>query len=578
MAEPAAEKTEAPKTFSGRVAELAWQALPAIAGAIGVIGFVALVGGAIQWVRFWSAGLPADQAVRAMPEAELVTIGAVSLVAFTVLGLLLVLLLYVLDSDGNASIGTLRGLFVLATVETAFALLSADLPKEEYFGLIPALLIVFILSYLALADLPKRLRKREERDAADDALRAALAAFRAAHDRYEDARQTQRESAPDRAVLTLMRQATTGLRRARRDWRRALDAWVAAAASPVEGEHRQKVIAPFRDPDNGANGDPVPPPTDAQLEATIDSEPVKGGDKSAKGEGKPAKGGRAPHRGEDRWAAWKRFLRWAAWKRFLRAAWKRFLDWRVIAVLAIVLLCIALGVLANAGDAGQNEEERLLAAGLVAVILLGAANFGLARATRRFAWYGVGALLSLILFGATMNIGRTIVDPVVQPLALVRKSDDRALCGVYITETDKRIYIGRVVEDDHEESGEMGADLNSGRMFWVRSDDVDVVTVGPPQEIEDAEIRARLLTNEVVADRPEKAGPTGPSGPSGPTGPTAPARPGGPTGATGPTGPTGPADVLYPCATPEITEERADRLNAGEAHGVRSKPARHQSP
>lgn len=80
---------------------MALEAVPAIAGAVGFVGFVALIGGAIEWTRFWAAELPADQAVGAIPETELVTVGAVSTILFTLLGLAAVLLVYLLDRQAT---------------------------------------------------------------------------------------------------------------------------------------------------------------------------------------------------------------------------------------------------------------------------------------------------------------------------------------------------------------------------------------------------------------------------------------------------------------------------------------------
>ena len=543
MAEPAATQTEQPRGALARLGELAWQALPAIAGAVGILGFVALVGGAIQWVRFFSAGLPADQAVRVMPEAELVTIGAVSLVAFAVLGVLAVLLLYSLDSNGNASIGTLRGLFALAGVETLVALLSADLPWEEYAGLVPALLIVGGIAYAALSGVPARLRERDARRRADDTLRAALLPFRAAQDRYDDVLFQMKGTPPNGPLMILLREASMELRRARREWNRALDAWIAAGPEE-EREHRRAATERFRDVPANGEEQPVRPPAEAQLAAVIASKPELEPKPKPKPKPRPKAKRRRP---APRTAAEPGML--AEARRWFREARRWFRAFRVrLALAAIALLVAGMVVLAIAGPDGQDEEERLFAGGLFVVILLAAANFGLARATQRFAWYGVGALLSLILFGAAMNIGRTVIDPEVQPLALVRKSDQRALCGVYVTETDKRVYLGRVVGD--EGKNEIGADLGSGRMFWVPSADVDVVSIGPRQEIEDAEVRARLLTNEVLADRAEKPAP-----------------------AQGGAADTL-QDALTACATPAITEERVDELKPA----VRRSPARHPAP
>jgi hypothetical protein len=533
--------TDPPKGTLTRLGELAWQALPAVAGAIGVLGFVALVGGGIEWVRFWSAGLPADQAVRAMPREELVTIGAVSLVGFMVAGLLVVLILYVLDSDGSAtSINTLRGLFGLAVVEMLATLLYVDRPWGTLVLVGIAFVVVGVLAYRALADVPQRLRERDERKAIDEALREAWESFRSAQDRYDDAWFQVRptpggngEPEPGGGQLVALRQATLLLRRARRDWQRALANWEGAAPAGQE-VRREQAARSLR------SGTADEPPPEAALDSALAPAPAGAPDLKR-----------------------------------VRAAWP--------ACVAAALLAAYLADRAAAGDI----EWRLLTGVLIVVVLLTAANFALARATQRFAWYGLGALMSLILFGAALNIGRTILDPKVQPLALIRKSDQRPLCGVYVTETDKRIYVGRVVKD--EGRNEFGSDAGSGRMFWIPSADVDVVSIGPLQAIEDAEVRARLLTNEVLGDRPQKAAPA--AKPIVRTTVRKISRPGHkrsveksvtdvaevplPEKAALPPAKPGaalPGDDFTPCATTPMSEARVDKLKPA----ARRIPARHR--
>jgi hypothetical protein len=85
--EPAAEGS--PPEQSGvwaTVRDLVPNILTALVGAVGVVGFVSVVGGAITWNRFNSVELPADQAVAALPKSELVTIGVSALVVFLLLG------------------------------------------------------------------------------------------------------------------------------------------------------------------------------------------------------------------------------------------------------------------------------------------------------------------------------------------------------------------------------------------------------------------------------------------------------------------------------------------------------------
>src|SRR5204863_6945698 len=57
-------------------------------------------------------------------------------------------------------------------------------------------------------------------------------------------------------------------------------------------------------------------------------------------------------------------------------------------------------------------------------VVLVVADFLVARATSKFAWYGVAVFFSVLLFGAALKIARPFRDPVAQLVALLRKCDD----------------------------------------------------------------------------------------------------------------------------------------------------------
>lgn len=71
--------------------------LGAVASAIGVIGFVAAVGGIVYWLRFTHLNLPADTMVASIPRDALVATGLSTLLPFIVWGFIAVCLAYILD-------------------------------------------------------------------------------------------------------------------------------------------------------------------------------------------------------------------------------------------------------------------------------------------------------------------------------------------------------------------------------------------------------------------------------------------------------------------------------------------------
>jgi outer membrane murein-binding lipoprotein Lpp len=74
------------------------QVLGAVGTGIGVLGFVAAVGGMIVYTRADAAGLPADHALGVVPRASLVATGAVTLVPAVALAFLFVLLLFCVNA------------------------------------------------------------------------------------------------------------------------------------------------------------------------------------------------------------------------------------------------------------------------------------------------------------------------------------------------------------------------------------------------------------------------------------------------------------------------------------------------
>jgi hypothetical protein len=76
-----------------------WQQLGPILGAIatgvGVLGFVTFVGGAIEYARLATAGLPAEEAVAIIPTSNLVVVGATKLVPALIIALMATAAFYV---------------------------------------------------------------------------------------------------------------------------------------------------------------------------------------------------------------------------------------------------------------------------------------------------------------------------------------------------------------------------------------------------------------------------------------------------------------------------------------------------
>jgi hypothetical protein len=345
--QPAPPAPPAPNTPIGSflpagLKDLALKALVASATAIGFTGFVAVLGGAILWVRFYSARLPADQAIAVMPTGDLVVFGAVTLVTFFVLGGLTVLASYLLDPHAGPTASTRRILITLVAIEMAYAIAITPFGDNwKRLGLIALVAVIGVAGELALTKLGS----------------------------------------------------------------------VDLTSSP------RKCL----------------------------------GDKTTR--------------------------------------------WPYVAKIGLYLLV----VVAIAGAVLLANPELWLGGVLLVAALLGRAVMRVARLSgNNFGWYGVALFLSVVLFGAALNVLRTIDLPQVQPAALLRENDAEGVCGLYITETDDRIYLART--DLAEPEGKRPI-RTSGRIFWVPREDVTDFSVGSLQSIRDAEKRAPVLRRELLLDR-----------------------------------------------------------------------------
>jgi hypothetical protein len=153
-----------------------------IVGALGgTATLVAAGGGAITWARFHQAGLPADQAVAATPNTELVTVGAVALAVYGVLGALAVLAAYRIDRRGTPGKHTQRSAAVLAVAAVASAIwLSEPSTTQAVLGAIVTLAATAIVWFAVHLGLRRRTHAGQLPVAAGVALVVTLAIAAAA--------------------------------------------------------------------------------------------------------------------------------------------------------------------------------------------------------------------------------------------------------------------------------------------------------------------------------------------------------------------------------------------------------------
>jgi hypothetical protein len=456
----------------GRLSELAWQALPAIGSAIGFAGFVAVIGAAIELIRFHAAHLPAVQAVQAVPRPELIIVGAIALAGSVAGGVLAVLVVYLADNEGGATVRTVRGLVAVAVAEMLVTLIY--IPKTDwwiYVLLVGWLLAIGLIAVVVVGEVIRNFRNRDALKLAHVAVLEARERLGATTAALAAAIETAAE-VKEASTLKAREQARIAMPLAEHEWRRTLREWEAAAddiASDLPVPEARRLARVRR---KIARYDTEPPTIDA-LEASLDL-----------AENDTAHVFRA---------VGVRLLSIARELGHGLAGSTRGAGFLLILlgpgsfVVGVVLVA-------------SNGTFSWLVLVLVIVMILAVANLLVARATEKFAWYGVAVFFSVLLFGATLTIAKTLDKPLARPTALVRKGDYQGICGVFIAQTADRVYIGRMARG--------GSRSRPGLIFWIPTADVDLVSVGQFQPIgPDFSRTAVSMLAQLYRDRAEQPSP-----------------------------------------------------------------------
>ncbi|HZO60588.1 MAG TPA: hypothetical protein VFB51_12930 [Solirubrobacterales bacterium] len=403
--------------FSRLLTAISTQIIPVLVSAAGFAGLVAFVGGITMYARFYAAQVPPEQAVDAMPDPELIVVGAATMAVFGIAGALAVTTAYVLDKGGRQTKGMARTLVILAVIGGLVACIIADENGPQAWvacGLVVGagllVLAVFGLFGELTDDLPPT----------------------------EDERTVQKEG-------------RTSPAHTRENWRAVLRA---------SQEHERERVA---------------------------------ADRQAKEAARAAKSARdaANHRREER-RGLNRLLMPPHVERPDKGRPMRFRlnsDGR---------FWVAFIGLASAVLVWRLLDDEWLGIAILLAFGLPWANYGVAAGTgATFAWFGVSIFFAVVLFGSYLAVADTVDDPKLQPAAVVRKGDwpDGGVLGVYITESDKRLYLATV-------SAGCGKDEvrdDSGRLFWVPKDDVRAMSIGRAQDVKDAAVAAPRMLQALIA-------------------------------------------------------------------------------
>lgn len=379
---------------------------PAVLTVGGFVGFLAFAGSVIVWTRFEAAEVPPDQAVAAYPQGELVAVASALLLIFGFVGVLAVLSFFLINREGEATIGVFRGLLGLLAVEGLAAIAFVDAPWDQSKLLAAELFLLPLFVAFWATFLTERPGLSE--------------------DDREDGRSTWLPDALDPIQDYLLRKGFVN--------RTTLIVTVIAVVSLI----LVFVGVPFKPVLIVALGSICLIPTGWLIWKLTDN---------PRRRQKPLPPGTIPfgRRGQ-------------------------------LSIL-VLLPFAAIGplVLLHSG---------WLPFSLFAAVCLVAALWRVAIITEKFVWYGVAVFISVPLFGTITGTVRNVAEPQVQPVALIRAEDgpDEAIQGIYVTETDNRVYFATVATEGCTDE----LVPHSGRLLWVPKSDVVAMSVGPPQSVDDA--------------------------------------------------------------------------------------------
>jgi hypothetical protein len=402
------DEEEHSRTWLDLLQRIGGTVAPAILTAGGFVGFLAFAGSIIVWTRFQAAEVPPDQAVAAYPRGELVAVASALLLIFGFVGVLAVLILFLVNPKGEASIGVSRALLGLLAVEGLAAIFLVDRPwdQDKVLALELFMLPLFVALWATF------LYERENLGAESDGGKSGSLPL--VGDTFQDILPDYllRSAFVNRTILAVSLTIIVSLVLAL--WI-SLE-WVAIGALAV-------ICA-----------------------------------------------------GPTAWLIWKLAVSERPKTRTLDRGEIPFeRQGQVLIGVLLLLGAIVPSVLLS---------SRWLPFSLFAAVALIAAVWRVAVIADSFMWFGLAVFISVPLFGTITGIVRNVADPQVQPVALIRKDDgpDEAIQGIYVTETDDRVYFATVATEGCTDE----LVPNSGRLLWVPKSDVVAISIGPPQSVDDA--------------------------------------------------------------------------------------------
>jgi outer membrane protein OmpA-like peptidoglycan-associated protein len=494
--------------WAGLLKEAAKQLLPILLTGASLIGFVAFAGAVIVWTRFYSIEVPPDQAVKAVPQSELIATGSSVLLLFGFFGVLAIVAAYLVDRRGRATPGMSRALLALLAVEGMTAIFTFDESWDAKAVVAVVVFVALVLLALLLTFNETVARYADELESRANETLDPLRGAGPLRKKNGGLRATPNElwalfgsaiavlaliavlvfAPPDRrlefvlvavvivAVLLFFLEPWIGGRKVFRSVRDELrERRTAADRERKEREEaRQKREKAWEKQlkECAEAWEPPPPEKGTPLQRACDCAlwllSTARGTKLEKPRPKSREELEQEHEAECEELR-KKERRARRRPHRLRITPTGAVLLVLIAGLAVVLPCWIIATW-------------WLAVPLGAAMVLGIGVWRIAVLSKlTFMWFGLAVFISVPLFGTLTLMAHNIGDPQVQPLALIRTSDgpDEAIQGIYVTEGSDRVYFANVATEGCSDN----VVPNSGRLLWVPKSEVVAMSVGSLQGI-----------------------------------------------------------------------------------------------
>jgi hypothetical protein len=409
-------------------------AVPAVAGALGFVGFVSVLGGAIVFCQYYAAQLPATRAVATLPRGDVLAAGGVTLALYLALGLLAVFVVHLLQSAVVEVEGGTRSEDDIEELERRLAAARARLASLE-------------CDLAAVGQRPHTAR-------ANGGPAATLTTVPV------DLLEPPRENEPDPNDIELQRLCSETLEEVVSIEQKLVRAPRRHFGAPNVGNQLGLICVLL------VEVSVVVALTHRSMLSKLWVSAVLA------------------------IAAFAFVLGGRAWAPTSESGTRALLDketlWaqqsskRLIQAIAILLAAAII----------LHWTDVWTAIPITVAFVLATVTLAIGRLhPRRFFWYGCAIFVSVGVFGAALAIDRTFRNPSLEPATVLLKNGE-SLSAYYIADTSSRLYLATVALKPlkRDKQGRVISYSNdpiagSGRLFWLSNSDVQGYAVGPLQHL-----------------------------------------------------------------------------------------------